>query len=180
MPLIECYLNHMTDDLALTLEREITASIREAVAQAFPPELGYRPGTPEYQVGLEVSRKIMPGWTWVSVSQLKWAVQGKRINDDIAARIHILVLENALEPRYKDDILQAVTGTVKKILGAKGKKVHLAVSITEGGVDMTLPRELFEGLTHSSPEELLQVRDVTAFLRSEINKELKARKNPVA
>ncbi len=180
MPLVECYLNEMTDELALKLEREITASIREAVAKAFPPELGYKPGTIEYQVGLEVSRKIMPGWTWVSVSQLKWAVQGKRINNAIAARIHILVLENALEPRYKDDILQAVTSTVKNILGASGKQVHLAVSITEGGVDMTLPRELFDGLTHGSPEELLQVKDVSNFLRSEINKELKARKNPVA
>src|SRR5260370_41657161 len=76
MPLVECYLNEMTDELALKLEREITASIREAVAKAFPPELGYKPGTIEYQVGLEVSRKIMPGWTWVSVSQLKWAAQG--------------------------------------------------------------------------------------------------------
>ena len=179
MPLIECYLNEMTDELALKLEREITASIREAVAKAFPPELGYKPGTPEYQVGLEVSRKIMPGWTWVSVSQQKWAVQGKRINDAIAARIHILVLENALEPRYKDDILQAVTGTVKNILSTSGKKVHLAISITEGGVDMTLPRELFDGLTHGSSEELLQVKDVTAFLRTEINRELQARKNPV-
>jgi hypothetical protein len=179
VPLIECYLNEMTDDLALKLEKEITASIREAVAQAFPPELGFAPGTPEFQVGVEVSRKIMPGWTWVSVSQLKWAIQGKRINNAIAARIHILVLENALEPRYKDSILQVVTGTVKKILSASGKQVHLAVSITEGGVDMTLPRELFEGLTHGSPEELLQVKDVSEFLRSEINKELQARKNLV-
>jgi len=179
MPLIECYLNEMTDDLAVTLERDITSAIREAVAQAFPPELGYVPGTPEFQIGLEVSRKIMPGWTWVSVSQLKWAIQGKRIENAIAARIHILVLENALEAQYKDHILQAVTTTVKNILAAKGKPVYLAISITEGGVDMTLPRELFDGLTHGSPEELLQVKDVSAFLRSEIDKELAARKGLV-
>lgn len=180
MPLIECFVNEINDQLAIKLEEAITASIREAVAQAFPPELGYKPGTPEFQVGLEVARKIMPGWTWVATSQMKWSVRGKRVENGIAARVHILVLEGALEAQYKNHILEAVTRTVKEILGARGKPVHLAISITEGGVDMTLPRQLFEGLTHGAPEELLQLKDVTEFLRTEINKELLLKKQSAA
>lgn len=176
MPLIECYVNDFSEQLALKFESAITASIRESVAQAFPPELGYKPGTPEYEVGLDVSRKIMPGWTWVATSPMKWSIQGKRVENGIVARIHILVLESALESQYKNHILEAVTKTAKEVLGAGGKTVHLAISMVEGGVDMTLPRQLFEGLTHGAPEELLQVSDVTAFLREEIVKELQARK----
>lgn len=179
MPLINCSLNEVTDELAIRLEQEITASIREAVARAFPPELGYKPGTPEYEIGLEVSRKIMPGWTWVSVSNDQWCVRGQRVKNAIAARINILVLENALETRYKDHILEAVTMTVKKILSASGKPVHMAISITEGGVDMTLPRDLFDGLTHGDLEELLQVENVVAFLKAEIQKELQSRSEAV-
>jgi hypothetical protein len=179
MPLIEGYISELTDDIALKLEQEITASVREAVAQAFPPELGYMPGTPEYQIGLEVSRKIMPGWTWVTLSQQQWAIQGKRNKNAIAARIEILVLADALESQYKDHILEAVTQTVKNVLSASGKQVLLAISITEGGVDMSLPSDLFGGLSHGAPEELLQVKDIVAFLKAEINKELQARKNLV-
>lgn len=172
MPLIEGYISELSEDLAVKLEQEITAAIREAVSQAFPPELGFTPGTHEYQVGMNVARRIMPGWTWVSLVQRKWTVQGQRVQNAIAARIHILVLQNALEPQYKDHILEAVTSTVKKILGASGKKVHLAVSITEGGVDMTLPEALFRDLTGGKTEELLQGDNVRTFLITEIMKEL--------
>ena len=179
MPLIEGYISELTDQLAVRLEQDITSAVTEALAQAFPPELGFAPGSQEYQVGLEVARKIMPGWIWVALSQQKWAIQGKRNENAIAARIHILVLQNALEPQYKDRILEAVTRTAKDILATLGKPVHLAVSITEGGVDMSLPRELFKGLTHGVPEEVLQVKNVSNFLISEINRELQARKKPV-
>lgn len=55
MPLIEGYISELTDDLAARLEQAITSAVREAVAQAFPPALGFEPGTPEYQVGLEIA-----------------------------------------------------------------------------------------------------------------------------
>ena len=109
MPLIEGYISELTDQLAVRLEQDITSAVTEALAQAFPLELGFAPGSQEYQVGLEIARKIMPGWIWVALSQQKWAIRGKRNENAIAARIHILVLQNALEPQYKDRILEAVT-----------------------------------------------------------------------
>ena len=179
MPLIEGRISDLTDDVAVKLEQAITAAVRDAVAVAFPAELGFERNSAGYQVGLEIARKIMPGWTWVTMSRHTWAIQGRRPENAIIARIHILVLQNALESQYKDHILEAVTRTVKDVLGAGGKKLHLAVSIIEGGVEMTLPRDLFADLMHEVPEELLQASNVRNFLMTEILRELQARRQIV-
>ncbi len=179
MPLIEGQISELSDETAIKLEQAITATIRETVAAAFPPELGFEQGSEGYTVGLEVARKIMPGWTWVTLVQQKVAIQGKRLQDAIVARINILILQNALEPQYKDEILEAVTKAVREVLGAQGKKVHLAISLIEGGVDMTLPRELFGDMMQTSSEELLAADNVRAFLIKEIMKELQTRQQLV-
>ena len=105
---------------------------------------------------LEIAQKIMPGWIWVALSQQKWAIQGKRNENAIAARIHILVLQNALEPQYKDRILEALSGVdpqPKTNLGAtfhelaervKRRGLILVISDLFGDAD-----EILMGLRHS-------------------------------
>jgi hypothetical protein len=176
MPLIEGRIGgvELTKELRTRLEEQITASIRESVAEAFPVELGFTQGTREFEIAHQLARKIMPGWTWISLTEHTWAIGGKHVDgqDTVVARFHVLVLANALYPSFRQSVAQAVTKTVMQILGESGKKVHLAVSVIEGEVDMTLPNELFDDLLLGATDKLLTVNGVVQFLMSQVMKEL--------
>ncbi|MCW5934207.1 MAG: hypothetical protein KIT45_07915 [Fimbriimonadia bacterium] len=176
MPLIEGRITGLTPQIATQLEQSITTAVRDALADGFPDELGFVQGTQEFNIAKQIAQKIMPGWTWVTLEEANWAIGGNRINNGIVARFNILVLTGAVEEQYKEAILDAVTQTVTNILGAGGQQVHLAISVVEGDVEMTLPASLFSGLTQGASGALLTPDRVRAFLMTEVVNTLRQQK----
>lgn len=175
MPCVEGQISGipLTEELASRLEEEITAALRDEVSLAFPVELGFIEGTPEYAIAHRIAREIMPGWTWVSLSEARWAVRGRRMGTEaITARFHILVLANALLQNYLRQIAVVVEDTAAKILGEYGKPVNLFVDVIQGEVDMTLPRDLFGDLLAGASDALLDPGGVVQFLMAEVMKEV--------
>jgi hypothetical protein len=175
MPCVEGKISGvtLTEELAARLEEEITAALRDEVSLAFPAEMGFLEGTPEYDIAHRIAREIMPGWTWVNLTEARWAVRGRRVGADaITARFHILVLSNALLQNYRRTIAVTVEDTAAKILGEYGKPVNLFVDVVEGEVDMTLPRDLFGDLLAGASDKLLDPGGVVQFLMAEVLKEV--------
>lgn len=175
MPCVEGKISgvQLTENLATRLEHDITAALQDVISLAFPAEMGFTEGTREFNIAHHIAREIMPGWTWINLSEARWAVRGRRIGDEaITARFHILVLRNALLENYQQQIAVTVEDTVRNVLGEFGKPLNLFVDVTEGQVDMTLPRDLFGDLLAGASDKLLQPGGVTQFLMNEVMDEL--------
>src|SRR5579884_3813078 len=158
----------VTDELRRRLEAEISETLRETISRAFPTEIGYAPGSREFETCRQVTYEIMPGWTWVSVYNQDWAMGGKRVGDEaIAAYFQILVLENALWEEWRQACVTAVRRVADRILGEAGKPVHIFVSIIEGPVDMSLPVELFSGLLKGERHKLLKPDEIVEWMKGE-------------
>jgi hypothetical protein len=179
MPMVEGTFSgvKLTPELSARLEADITKALQETVSIAFPVELGFTKGTPEFETAHRIAHNIMPGWTWVNLSEGNWAIQGKRVGDNVVTgRINILVLANAVFTNFRREAAKAVTETVIKTLKeTTGKQVNLSVSIYEGEVDLTLPRELFGDLIHHASTKLLTPNGVQQFIMAEVVKELGAK-----
>jgi hypothetical protein len=181
MPLIVGQISHLTEDLRTTLEREITDNVNEALGIAFPTQLGMGEGTDEFETARKITMGIMPGWIWTTFSEHKWAVGGRRVTEDMIARIDVLVLAAALTQESKDRVASAVEEAAFGVLSRTGKKVRLAVSEYEGTVKMTLAKELFAdlmamGADHdqgTTQDVLLSPEHVGQFVLGEIHKALR-------
>jgi hypothetical protein len=174
MPCVEARFSglKLTKALSTQLETEITRTLQETIGYAFPVQLGYTEGTKEFKIAHNFARKIMPGWTWITLSEDNWAVAGKRVPDQIVARIHIFVLANAVALNFRRQVTTNVLKTVDKILSRKGKKVQLFVDIIEGEADLTLPKELFSDMLQGQPHKLLSPEEVVQFFRDAVAKEM--------
>jgi hypothetical protein len=158
----------VTDELARRFEAEIAQTLRETIARAFPTEIGYAAGSREWETCRQVTYEIMPGWTYTTVYNQKWAIGGKRVEDDqIVAYFQILVLENALWEEWRQACVTAVRTVADTILGEFNKPVHIFVSIVEGPVDMSLPTELFSGLLRGERTKLLVVDEIIEWMKGE-------------
>ena len=158
----------VTDELARRFESEIAQTLRETIARAFPTEIGYPAGSAEWETCRQVTYEIMPGWTYTTVYNQKWAIGGKRVEDNqIAAYFQILVLEGALDEGWRQACVTAVRKVADAILGEFGKPTHIFVSIVEGPVDMSLPNELFSGLLKGERYKLLVVDEIVEWMKSE-------------
>ncbi|MBM2815573.1 MAG: hypothetical protein HW421_2335 [Ignavibacteria bacterium] len=177
MPFVDAKIGGITitDELRANLTTEITKSLQENVSLAFPTELGFTQGTSEWEIAHRIAHEIMPGWTWVTISEAQIAVRGKVMNDEaIIARFHIFVLANALYANYRQGITTSITNAAKKILGASGKPVILFVDVIEGEVDLTLPVDLFGDFLSGASEKLLTPGAVVEFIMARVIKELKS------
>ena len=158
----------VTDELIREIETKFTKVLQVTIAPQFPTNLGYPKDSELWKKGHAFTLNMMPGWTWVTVSDARWAVGGKQRSEDIVARVHILVLKEALTAENMQDIVSNIEVCAAEILGQFGKKVHLFVDCTEGEVDMTLPRELFSDYIGDASHKLLKVPDIVVYLRRSI------------
>lgn len=172
MPCVEGTFSgiELTETLVTTLETEITATLRDTIADSFAVGLGYQSGTPGYEQVFKYVQKIMPGWTWLSFQQGSWAIRNAHIdpNEAVVAHIRIFVLAEALTKPYRQKVAADVFATVKNILSSSDKKVHIFVDIIEGEVDLTLPQDLFGTLLQGSDHKLLKVPEVVEFIKKDI------------
>lgn len=164
----------LTEEIMVRFETEITKALQEEVSLAFPAEMGFTQGTEEFELCHQIAHKIMPGWTWITLEEARWAVRGVKCSDEtIVARFHILVLANALFSNFRQKVAQTVEHTVNKILSEHGKPVQLFVDCIEGEVDMTLPDDLFSDLLRGDKDSLLSPTDVVQFMMKKVIKEIK-------
>lgn len=158
----------LTDNLRRELESQLTQVLQQTIGFQFPKQLGFEEGSETFEKAHRFAKRIMPGWTWITLSEATWAVRGERLSEEIVARFHILVLAGALTQQHRQQVVTNVEERLAHMLGKNGKPVHLFVDIVEGEVDMTLPEELFGDLLKGSTHRLLAVPDVVQFLKEGI------------
>ncbi len=164
----------LTEEIIVKLETEITKALQEEISLAFPAELGFVEGTEEFEICHQIAHKIMPGWTWITVEEARWAVRGVKCGDDkIVARFHILVLANALFTNFRQKVVRTVEHTLTRIFSEYGKPVQLFVDCIEGEVDLTLPEDLFGELLKGEDDSLLTPSDVVQFIMKKVINEIK-------
>lgn len=163
MPLINGYVNNLNDDLKNALEKEITESVVNTLAEAFPLRLGFAQSSKEYEIAEEVVRSIAPAWVWVELFPFEPKIAGKEVEDGYAAKVDIGLLERALGETHQDAIVNAVADSVRRVLSRDGSLVQLAVSNLTGNVRMSVP---------GSSDALLNAEGVHQFLLGEILKAL--------
>lgn len=172
MPCVEGTFDgiELTETLMNALETEITATLRDTIADSFAVGLGYQSGTPGYEQVFQYVQTIMPGWTWLSFRQGSWAIRNAHIDPtkSVVAHIRIFVLADALTKPYRQKVAADVFSTVKKVLDSRDKEIHIFVDIIEGEVDLTLPQDLFGTLLQGDDHKLLKVPDVVDFIKKDI------------
>lgn len=175
MPMVDCKFSgiSLSDELKEKLEAEITKTLQDTISVAFPTELGFQNGSKEFEVAHEIAYQIMPGWTWVTLSEARWAIGGKKVPDDIVVgRVHIFLLANAVWQDFRQEVTSKVYSTIERIIGEYGKKVELFVDVIEGEVDLWLPNELFSNFTLGSEHKLLKPNEVVQYIVSETHKRM--------
>jgi len=174
MPNVQINLSgiELTENLVTRLEQNVFTTLRDTISESFAIALEYQPKTSDYAVAYEYVQKIMPGWTWISVSTSPWALRKVHIepNDAIVCHVRILLLAGAITKDYRQKVATDVFQTVKKILSINGKKLHMFVDVIEGEVDMTLDTDLFCTLLQGNDHKLLKVPEVTGAVKSDIDK----------
>lgn len=170
MPCVDMKISGLkvTPELVAEIETKFTKTLQETIGHQFPDNLGFEKGSELYKKAHEMTLGIMPGWTWITVSEATWAIAGKQIPDEIIARVHILVLKDALTPENNQEIVKNIEELSNEILSASGKKVHLFVDCIEGEVAMTLPEELFSAYIKGNRHKLLKVPEIVDFLQEGI------------
>jgi len=163
MPLIEGRVGNLTKDLKEKLALTITKATVDTLAASFAAQLGYAGGAEE-KIARKVIGKIAPNWVWVNIESFQPYIAGSAAGNVLGGRFDVVLLENALEEKYQDDLTEAVAKAARSILAANnGTPVPLAIALITGNVDMSVP---------GSPDSLLQAEGVHKFLRGEINKAL--------
>jgi pimeloyl-ACP methyl ester carboxylesterase len=162
MPLIEGRVGNLTKDLEEKLALAITEATVQTLAVSFAAQLGYV-GDPVEGIAREVIGNIAPNWVWIHLESFEPYIARSAAGSAAGGRFAIVLLENALDEKYQDNILEAVAKAARDILGAAGTPVPLAVTLVTGNVQMSVP---------GSPDSLLQADGVHAFLRGEVDKAL--------
>ncbi len=171
MPCVDMKISgfKVTPELVSEIETKFTKTLQETIGHQFPDNLGFERGSELWKKANEMTLGIMPGWTWITVSEATWSIAGKQIANEVIARIHILVLKDALTPENNQEVVNEIEKLSTEILEkASGKKVHLFVDCIEGEVAMTLPEELFGTYTKGNRHKLLKVPEIVDFLQEGI------------
>ncbi|MBD3271853.1 MAG: hypothetical protein GF384_04865 [Elusimicrobia bacterium] len=179
MPIVEGKISGvmLTKELTRELTEQITATLRDTISESFAIGLGYKPGTKEYDVAYKRTQVVMPGWTWVSLVNQSWAVQGKAVPDsEIVCRLHIFLLATAVSQPYRQKVAADVFKSLMGIFSKQGKKVHLVVDVIEGEIDMTLPEQIFGTLSKGEGHKLLTVPEVVEAMKKDIGRLLETAK----
>lgn len=166
MPLIEGRVGNLTKDLKEKLAFTITKATVDTLASSFAAQLGYA-GGPEEKIAREVIGQIAPNWVWVNIESFQPYIAGSAAGNVLGGRFDVVLLENALDEQYQDNLTEAVAKAARTVLATNGATngapVPLAISLITGNVDMSVP---------GSPDALLQADGVHKFLRGEIDKAL--------
>ncbi|TVX93585.1 hypothetical protein [Paenibacillus agilis] len=174
MPCVEIKISgiELTEEFHTLVESSLTSALQEEISHVFPIELGFTEGSKEFEVCRQIAHNIMPGWTWITLEEARWAVRGRVDSDAVTARVHVLLLANAVYTPYRQEVAQKVKEVILPILKSSGKPVHLFVDVIEGEVDMTLPKDLFEPYLRDASDKLLTPGGVVQFIMAETMKAL--------